>query len=55
MNTTELELFFLDLMDDKGIKNEAELRDFYEWVTDTLCYAYDEFIADAGWEEGDEE
>ena len=55
MSTTDLELFFLTLMEEKGVENEAMLVDFYDWVVDTLNYAFDDYKEDAGWEEDDED
>lgn len=55
MSTTDLELLFLTLMEEKGVENEAMLDDFYDWVTDTLAYACDDYKEDAGWNEEDED
>lgn len=55
MNTQQLELMFLELMDEKGVENEGMLNDFYDWVVDTLNYAVEDFKADAGWEDDEDD
>lgn len=55
MSTTELELFFITLMEEKGVETEGMLNDFYDWVVDTIAYACEDYKADAGWEEDDED
>ena len=55
MNGMDLELFFLTLMEEKGVENEAMLVDFYDWVEDILNYAIEEYKADAEWEEDEED
>ena len=54
MSTRDLELFFLELMEEKGVENEGMLNDFYDWVVDTLNCAFEDYIEDAGWEEDEE-
>lgn len=55
MSTRDLELFFLTLMEEKGVEDEGMLNDFYDWVVDTLNYAYEDFKQDAEWEEDEED
>ena len=55
MSTMDLELFFLELMEEKGVENEGMLNDFYDWVVDTLEYACEDYKADAEWEEDEED
>lgn len=55
MNGMDLELFFLNLMEEKGVENEGMLVNFYDWVVDTLNYAFEDYKEDAGWEEDDED
>lgn len=55
MNGMNLELFFLTLMEEKGVENEAMLVEFYDWVVDVLNYALEDYKADAGWEDDEDD
>lgn len=50
-----LELIFLELMSEMGIENDDDIDAFYDRVTDVLKDACEDFKADAGWEEDEDD
>ena len=49
-----IELMFLELMEAKGVEDEAGLENFYGWMVSILEEAVYDFKADAGWEEDED-